>query len=99
MVVHRLDTLELLGTHQYDDGVDDYSDEFEREPFNALFKPKYNGNGMCIILRIFGIKKTWQWEIKEDIWPSRVTITITAKQYKHGRFNFITQRLCTHFEV
>ncbi|KAK3101698.1 hypothetical protein FSP39_005632 [Pinctada imbricata] len=36
---YRLSSLQLLDTHQYDDGEDDYTDPFEREPFSALFKP------------------------------------------------------------
>ncbi|XP_048741682.2 deoxyribonuclease-1-like [Ostrea edulis] len=36
---YRLSSLQLVGTHQYDDGPDDYSDDFEREPYSVLFQP------------------------------------------------------------
>ncbi|CAC5412969.1 DNASE1 [Mytilus coruscus] len=40
---YKLRTLELLDVHQYDDGPDDYSDWFEREPYSALFQPVHGG--------------------------------------------------------
>ncbi|XP_061187485.1 deoxyribonuclease-1-like [Saccostrea echinata] len=36
---YRLSSLQLVGTYQYDDGPDDYTDIFEREPYSALFLP------------------------------------------------------------
>ncbi|XP_062614587.1 deoxyribonuclease-1-like [Saccostrea cucullata] len=36
---YRLSSLQLVGTHQYDDGPDDYTDIFEREPYSAYFLP------------------------------------------------------------
>lgn len=40
---YKLRTLELLDVHQYDDGPDDYSDWFAREPYSALFQPVHGG--------------------------------------------------------
>eukprot|EP00105_Crassostrea_gigas_P044404 XP_019928552.1 PREDICTED: deoxyribonuclease-1 [Crassostrea gigas] len=36
---YRLSSLQLVGTHQYDDGPDDYTDIFEREPYSVLLQP------------------------------------------------------------
>jgi len=40
---YRLDRLQFLGDHQYDDGPDDGNDDFEREPYSALFQPVGKG--------------------------------------------------------
>lgn len=40
---YRLSSLRLIDVHQYDDGPDDYTDWFEREPFSALFQPVLGG--------------------------------------------------------
>lgn len=37
--LYRLSSLQLVGTHQYDDGPDDYTDIFEREPYSVLLQP------------------------------------------------------------
>nr|XP_022301890.1 deoxyribonuclease-1-like [Crassostrea virginica] len=37
--LYRLSSLQLVGTHQYDDGPDDYTDIFEREPYSVLMQP------------------------------------------------------------
>ncbi|XP_053397691.1 deoxyribonuclease-1-like [Mercenaria mercenaria] len=36
---YKLSTVQVVDVHQYDDGLDDYSDPFEREPFSVRLKP------------------------------------------------------------
>lgn len=43
---YRVRTLKLIDVHQYDDGPDDYTDWFEREPYSALFQPVHGGTGI-----------------------------------------------------
>ncbi|KAH3845719.1 deoxyribonuclease-1-like isoform X1 [Dreissena polymorpha] len=35
----RLSAVQIIGVHQYDDGPDDYTDAFEREPFSVRIRP------------------------------------------------------------
>ena len=53
-----MSTLELMNVHQYDDGIDDYSDPFEREPFSVLLRPV--GGKLWILLHMRMISEcTW----------------------------------------
>lgn len=38
-VLYRINTLQLIDIHQYDDGPDDYTDAFEREPYSIRLRP------------------------------------------------------------
>lgn len=47
---YRLSSLQLVGTHQYDDGPDDYTDIFEREPYSVLLQPIGGSIGDAFVL-------------------------------------------------